>query len=169
MRRFPLRPLGILLIVAAPLLAHAETDAAHSHGTAARPAGVSQTALPISPRLTAVQNQRGTPTKQVMRPALTPEQRAIDEIQVDGRSRVAELARQIETTSDETERNALQLRAVEIKRETRVRMLRVMVSFARNRGDVARTSLIESQIETIVHPQSKASVNTQSAAKKAGQ
>jgi len=88
-------------------------------------------------------------------PPQTAEERALLEIRKESWRRVREIAEQLRGMEEGPSRQDLERRALEIKRDYRVRFLETKASFARTRGELATAHELERLIERILHPRSQ--------------
>jgi hypothetical protein len=80
------------------------------------------------------------------------ERRTLAAIEEQSAARVDELARRISAMPDGAARQELEHRALQIKRDTQLEMLRLQASYAGARGDRAAVRRIEDSIEQLLRP-----------------
>ncbi len=95
--------------------------------------------------------------QQTVKPPLTAEEKALLAIEEEGRQEVLELVKSLEGMPDGPARRALERKAVQLKRDHYVRLLRAKVDFARARGDFAAVQQGEAIISSILNPRPAAS------------
>jgi len=83
---------------------------------------------------------------------LTPQQMAIREVQERAGLQVQELVAAMANLEDGPALRALQLKVDEIKKQSRVEVLRLKATFARERGDLAEAQEAERLIQLILNP-----------------
>jgi hypothetical protein len=82
----------------------------------------------------------------------TPHQRAIAEVQEQGRLKVRELVAAMEALADGPALEALQRKVEQTKRETRLTILRMHVAHAREIGDLALAAEAQRQVDLMLDP-----------------
>lgn len=80
------------------------------------------------------------------------EEQALLEVEATGQAQVTELSRLSGSLAPGPERDALLRRAAEIKRDTRVSLLRARADFARRRGDILGARAIEDALSALLAP-----------------
>lgn len=97
--------------------------------------------------MTGVSDSRPLPT-----PHRTEAEEALFAIQEEGKNRVKELAARIRNAATSEEALSLQKEVVEVKRETRLRLLREHMDQAIAAGDPSRVQEVQAQIELMTNP-----------------
>jgi hypothetical protein len=132
MFRCSLKPLPVLLLVALAGLALA----------AAAMSSNPEQATVIEPAL------QTTPAA----PPMTAGERVLAGIREEGRAQVRAIALEMQATDDPEQRRALQLRASEIKQQTRLRFLETLAAQSLERGDLDRHTEAMRQIQNTLNP-----------------
>jgi hypothetical protein len=86
------------------------------------------------------------------RPPLSAEEKALVAIEEEGRQQVLELMKSIEAMPDGLARRAMLKKAVQLKQDNYLKLLRTKVDFARTRGDFAAVRQGEAIITAILTP-----------------
>ncbi|MEO5988444.1 MAG: hypothetical protein ABIU54_14895 [Candidatus Eisenbacteria bacterium] len=143
------------LLIAIALLSTASIAAADETATgSARPARDGQAVQGnLSPELVKRTAEATAATRPELRRApMTKAEKTIFDIQELGRTQVAELQKQIEPLAGGPARHALEIKVIQVKRDTEVQVLRALSAQALQRGDIAGSRAANDAIEMILHP-----------------
>ncbi len=143
------------LLIAIALLSTASIVSAEDTATgSARPARDGQEVQGnLSPELVKRTVERAAATKpELRRVPMTKAEKTIFDIQELGRTQVAELQKQIEPLPSGPARHGLEMKVIQVKRDTEVLVLRTLSAQALQRGDIAGSRAANEAIEMILHP-----------------
>jgi hypothetical protein len=148
----PFTAMSVIALLSLASLATAD-DTATATGSA-RPVQAGQAVQgSLAPELVKPSLERTAAAKSELRQRpLTKDQAEIFDIQESGRTQVLELQQQVEALPDGPARRALELKVVQVKRDTEVLMLRTLSAQALRRGDLSASRAADEAIEMILHP-----------------
>jgi hypothetical protein len=110
-------------------------------------------AVSQTPAVTTMKPLTGAPAPAATRaPKLSPEMRALLEIEESGRQQVQELAKSLAGLPEGPVREAVQKRIAAAKLDTRVRILRARSQLALGRGDVAAAAECDRAVSRLTAP-----------------
>jgi hypothetical protein len=95
---------------------------------------------------------RVAPVPQQVTLPLSAEEKALRAIEEEGRQQVLELTKGLEGMPDGPARRALEKKAVQLKQDNYIRLLRAKIDFARARGDFAAVQQGEAIVNAILNP-----------------
>lgn len=126
--------------------------------SSARPAREAQaTPVSLTPATAKTLTERSAVVKPELRRApMSKNEQAIFDVQENGRNQVSELQKQIGLLPDSPARRALELKVIQVKRDTEILVLRTISAQAIQRGDLAASREANDAIEMILSPKAPA-------------
>ena len=143
-----------IAFVSLALIAGTALAADNSKSTAKTQAATEPVQLQrVSPGVTqSIPAAPGTPSAAIRRPALTSDQKALEDILQRGQAEVATLTQGLQAMPLGSARQAVERKVVATKVRVRVEFLRTLAAQQRARGDVAAAQVTDGVVDQLLHP-----------------